>query len=118
MGTITMTFSATLELINGIAKITLIGELDASVANIMRQQIEQAYQQQAKQLVLMAEKLTFMSSAGLRTLVFARQKMGTKVNIYIIAAQSQVIQPIEQTGFSRSVILLDTYDQARIDSGI
>jgi anti-anti-sigma factor len=110
-----MAFSAALEMVNGIAKITLMGELDASVAGALREKIEQANQQQAKRLVLLAEKLTFMSSAGLRTLVFARQKMGAKVEIFVVAAPPQVVEPIQQTGFSRSVILLEHYDAARID---
>ncbi|PJF24695.1 MAG: anti-anti-sigma factor, partial [Phototrophicales bacterium] len=92
-----MAFDATLEMVNGIAKITLTGELDASAAPIFREKIETAAAQNAAKLVLMVETLEYMSSAGLRTLVFAKQKMGQKVDIFIVGAQPQVIDPIKQT---------------------
>lgn len=110
-----MAFDATLEMVNGIAKITLTGELDASVAPIFREKIESAAEQNAAKLVLMVEGLEYMSSAGLRTLVFAKQKMGQKVDIFIVGAQPQVVDPIKQTGFHHSVIMLDTYDASRIE---
>ncbi len=99
-----------------IAKITLVGELDASVAPSFRDQIEEAAAQHAKKLVLLLETLDYMSSAGLRTLVFAKQKMGAQVKIYLIGTQEQVVEPIRQTGFHYSVIMLDTYDPAVIEA--
>jgi anti-anti-sigma factor len=111
-----MAFEANLEMDKGIAKVTLIGELDASVANLFREKIEEAAQQEAKRLVLLMEQLEYMSSAGLRVLVFAKQKMGTSVDIYVVGAQPQVVEPIRQTGFHRSVEMLDAYDAAQIEN--
>ena len=111
-----MALRVEMELHNGIARITLSGELDASVAELLREKIEHAYDKQAKRLVLMMQDLTFMSSAGLRVLVFARQRMGSKTDIYVVGAPPAVTEPIIQTGFSRSVILLDHYDAARIEA--
>ena len=111
-----MAFESTLEVApNGIAKITLVGELDASVAQILRDRIEEAASQQAKKLVLLLSTLDYMSSAGLRTLVFAKQKMGSGVTIYVVGAQPQVVEPIRQTGFHHSVVMLDAYDAALIE---
>jgi anti-anti-sigma factor len=105
-----MAFEASLEMAEGIAKITLTGELDASVAGDFRTRIEEAAAQQAKKLVLLLAALEYMSSAGLRTLVFAKQKMGSGVTIYVVGAQPQVVEPIKQTGFHHSVVMLDAYD--------
>ena len=110
-----MAFEANLEVVNAIAKVTLAGELDASVANEFRLKIEEASRQQVKRLVLLMDKLEYMSSAGLRVLVFAKQKMGANVSIYVVGAQPQIVEPIRQTGFHHSVVMLDTYDAAQIE---
>ena len=110
-----MAFEATLNLESGIAKITLVGELDASVAPIFQEKIQEAASAHAQKLVLLMQGLNYMSSAGLRTLVFAKQKMGAQVKIYLIGTQEQVVEPIKQTGFHYSVIMLDTYDATVIE---
>ncbi|MEP7284716.1 MAG: anti-sigma factor antagonist [Chloroflexota bacterium] len=110
-----MAFEATLEIVNQIAKITLTGELDATVAAQFRQKIEEAVAQQAKAIVLMVSGLDYMSSAGLRVLVFAKQKIGRGVDIFIVGAQEQITEPINQTGLQNSLNFLDTYDAAVIE---
>ncbi|MBD2772701.1 anti-sigma factor antagonist [Iningainema tapete] len=105
-----MTFNATLETNNDIAKITLSGELDASTAPVFKEKVEEAATQNVKRLVLLAQDLEYMSSAGLRVLIFAKQKMGAKVEIYIVGAQEMVKDTIEHTGFHYSVVMLDEYN--------
>lgn len=95
---------------DGTAELTLTGELDASVANDFKVAVEKAAADKAKRLVLNMKALEFMSSAGLRVLVFAKQKMGTGVDIYIIGAQDVVRDTIEMTGFQQSVIMQDEYN--------
>ncbi len=111
-----MAFDAKLEVANGIAKITLSGELDASVAGDFRTKIEEAAAQKVSKLVLILDALEYMSSAGLRTLVFAKQKMGASVKIYVVGATEAVSEPIRQTGFHHSVIMMDTYDPGVIEA--
>ena len=111
-----MSFSVTSESKNGIAQFTLVGELDAAAASSSRRAIEQAAASQPKRVVLIMDALTYMASAGLRTLVFAKQKMGANVDIYVIGVQEAVRETIEMTGFHHSVIMLDTYDAAEIEN--
>jgi len=112
-----MAFSVALEMTdNGIAKITLAGELDASVAQEFRDEVDRAAGLGAKRLVLLREELEYMASAGLRSLIFAKQKMGTDVDIYIISAQDPIIDTLTMTGFHHSVIMLDEYDAAQIET--
>ena len=71
-----MAFTCSLLVEDRIAKITLTGELDAASAGGFRDRIAEAATQNPRALVLMMENLDYMASAGLRTLIFAKQKMG------------------------------------------
>ena len=111
-----MAFNVTSETVNGIARATLAGELDASVAGVFKTAIEQLAAQHPKRLVLFMAELEYMASAGLRTLVFAKQKMGPHVDIYVIGAHDAVRETIEMTGFHQSVFMLNEYDAAEIEN--
>ncbi len=111
-----MAFSLTSEARGRIAVITLTGELDASVAGQLRDAVEQAAKAEADRLVLDMTTLDYMASAGLRGLVFAKQKMGANVDIFIVGAHDAVFETIEMTGFHHSVFMLDTYDAAQIEA--
>jgi len=107
-----MAFTATLEVKNEVAFVTITGELDASVAPQFRTQIEAAAAQHVKRLVLRMDDLSYMASAGLRSLVFAKQKMGSGVDIFMVAVQEPVAETIKMTGFDNSVIMVPSYDEA------
>jgi anti-sigma B factor antagonist len=111
-----MAFNATLETNNDTATITLSGRLDANTAPVFKQEVETAASQQVKRLVLMMQDLEFMASAGLRVLIFAKQKMGADTDIYIIGAQEMVLDTLQKTGYDQSVIVLDEYDPAQIEA--
>jgi anti-anti-sigma factor len=111
-----MAFTITSEDVKGIGKIYLTGELDASVAGQFRDAIEALAKANCKRLVLVMTDLDYMASAGLRALVFARQKMGSGVDIYVVGAHDAVMETIEMTGFHHSVVMLDTYDAAVIET--
>ncbi len=112
-----MAFTATSEVTeNSIGKITLTGELDASVAPVFKAEIEKVAAQSVKRLVLLMSDLTYIASAGLRVLIFAKQKMGSGVDIFVIGAQEQVVETLENTGFHYSVTLLPEYDESVVDA--
>lgn len=107
-----MAFDAQLTMAGSIAKITLIGSLDASTASRFKEVIEQAAAQSPTRLVLFMEHLDFLASAGLRVLIFAKQKMGTSVDIYVIGSQGPVLGTLEMSGFHHSVYIQETYIDA------
>jgi len=104
-----MSFIAAFETINDTAEITLAGELDASTAPIFKAEIEKAIGIDLKKLILIMNDLEYMSSAGLRVLIFAKQKMGSKVDIYLVGMQENVKDTIQKTGFHHSVIVSKEY---------
>lgn len=92
-----------------VAKITLEGELDASVANKFKETVEKAAAESPTRLVLFMNKLTFMASAGLRVLIFAKQKMGETVDVYVVGAQGPVLNTLQMSGFHHAVHIQDSY---------
>jgi anti-anti-sigma factor len=111
-----MAFDVKAETNNGIAKVALVGELDASVAGEFRNAIEDVAAGQPKRVVLLLNDLTFIASAGLRVLIFAKQKLGSAVDLYVVGAHDAVLETLTMTGFHHSVILLDSYDAAEIEN--
>ncbi|MBO9998461.1 MAG: anti-sigma factor antagonist [Cyanobacteria bacterium SID2] len=110
-----MTFNATLEHNGSIAQIELSGELDAKSAPMFKEEVEQAATLGVEKLVLSMENLSYLSSAGLRVLIFAKQKMGTGVDIYLISLQEMVLETIQKTGFHHSVEILDEFEFPQFD---
>ncbi len=107
-----MAFDAQLQMQDKVAKITLSGSLDASATARFKELIEQAAAQSPGRLVLFMDKLEFLASAGLRVLIFAKQKMGSAVDIYVIGSKGPVLGTLEMSGFHHSVYLRDTYAEA------
>ncbi len=111
-----MAFNAKSEVTDGIAKITLSGELDAAAAPAFKAEIEKAAAQHPRKLALLVQDLEYVASAGLRVLIFAKQKLGTDVDIYVVGAQPAVAETLSLTGFNYSVVMLDSYDAAQIEA--
>lgn len=106
-----MNLTTTLETTNNTAKIVLSGELDGSNAEQFKSKIEEAATFKPTRLILLVKELEYMASAGLRILIFAKQKMGKEVDIYVVSAQEMVLDTIEKTGFHHSVILVKNEDE-------
>jgi len=104
-----MALNVSTESSGDVVKITLDGELDASVSGVFREAVEKAAVQKPKRLVMFMDKLAFMASAGLRILIFAKQKMGADVQIYVVGAQGPVLKTLQMSGFDRAVYLKDAY---------
>jgi anti-sigma B factor antagonist len=93
------------------ASIRLVGDLDSASAPKLNELISQAAAVPGKvrRLVLLMERLNYLSSAGLRCLVFAHQKM-PGLEIVLIGARSEVAETIRLTGLDRAVTLQDPAD--------
>lgn len=92
------------------AVLVLVGELDATAAVELRDAIAGVSEPAPGRLVLKLADLLYMASAGLRTLVFARQKMPPGVEIVLVSTQHSVRETLELTGFLHSVTLVDSFD--------
>ena len=102
-----MPFAASSSRNGGTALIRLEGELDALTAPDFQLEVDRAAEGEVDRLVLDMTSLTYLSSAGLRALVFARQKMADDVKIVLVSVSEEVEQTIRLVGFHRSVIFSD-----------
>ena len=105
-----MAFSAVLEMNDDVATISLSGDLDASSAPMFKQTVASIPSEDISKLVLLAKDLDYMSSAGLRVLIFSKQKMGSDVEIYVVSPQEMVLDTLKKTGFHHSVTIVDEYE--------
>jgi anti-anti-sigma factor len=90
--------------------IRLTGELDSGSAPTLNEMIGQAAQHPVDRLVLLMDRLDYLSSAGLRCLVFAHQKFGPGVEIVLVGTKREVAETIQLTGLDRSVTMQDPAD--------
>ena len=91
--------------------LVLAGELDAAAAPEVRIHIEQLLEPKPGKLVLFVEELRFMASAGLRILIFAKQKQ-PDVAIYLIKPQAPIVDTLKKTGFYESVYVETEWSDA------
>lgn len=92
---------------DGVATLVLVGTVDSASARTLDERIVAATDQPVSRLVLVLDELTFLSSAGLRSLLYAHQRLGRGVHIELVNARPEVAETIRMTGFDQSVTLLD-----------
>ena len=109
-----MSFTVTSLVDSGVATMTLAGRLDANTAPMFKVEIEKVSEQRPQTVVLFVSELEYMASAGIRMLVFAKQKMGAAADLYIIGAHEQIVSTLEMTGVDKSVIFADAFEPATL----
>jgi len=90
------------------ATIAMDGDLDAQTAPIFQEQAQRAAEQHPQRLVLDMTRLGYMSSAGLRQLVYAQQKLDDDVQIVLLGANPHIEQTIRLVGLEQSVTFADS----------
>jgi len=103
-----MAFSTFLSVADHTATIELVGELDSGSAPKLHHAIEEALRSDVSCLELRASELTYMSSAGLRALLFARQKLGEDGRVIMLGAPEVVARTVRLAGLDTSIQLTDT----------
>ena len=104
-----MALDIVLTVANQVAEVALVGQLDASTAPLFQKELEKAATQKPRYLVLRMSGLDFMASAGIRMLIFAKQKMGRDVDVYVIAPQESILETLNRTGLLNTVIVQDEF---------
>ncbi|MEV8534069.1 STAS domain-containing protein [Streptomyces sp. NPDC051211] len=102
-----MPLSVSLSIEGDTTVIELKGELDASTAPDFHQTIEKAAGHGTTTVEIKMAGVGYMASAGLRSLVFAQQKVANNVTIKVTGASEPVARTIRTAGLDRSIVLSD-----------
>jgi anti-anti-sigma factor len=110
------TFESDVQVADGTAAITLTGKLDETVAGALERDLQRALASNPQRVVLRAEGLESISSAGARALLFLRQKLPFEnVDLYIVGAKPEVAEACRLVDTDeQSFVLVD--DMASIES--
>lgn len=109
-----MAFSVTSQFDGTVAQLTLSGRLDANTARQFQNEIEQVAQERPRTVALFVHDLEYMASAGIRMLVFTKQKLGSAADVYVVGAQQQIVHTLEMTGVDKSVILVEQFEAVAV----
>jgi anti-anti-sigma factor len=89
-----------IDLENDIARFTLTGRLDTNNAPILTEHLKTLKGLPIKNIKFLVKNLDYISSAGLRSMVFAKQKIGDNIQVFIIDPKPAVLDVIKMTGFN------------------
>lgn len=97
--------------IGEVSKVKLHGHIDASIAPALMDELKPliAQKDKVKKLVFYADELEYIASAGIRAVVFAKQKLGGKVQVFLIGASATVIDVFKMTGIDKFLTIQDTF---------
>lgn len=100
-----MSFTVTLTRNGGNSTLLLTGSLDSQAAPRLRDAIERATATPVERLVLDMEELSYLSSAGLRCLLYAQQRITDGARLVVAGAAPGVLESIRMTGLDQSLEL-------------
>ena len=86
--------------------VTLKGRLDGVVAPKLHEEMSAIYGETITKVTFDAKELEYISSAGLRVIVFVKQKLGDSVQLCLKDASAEIKSVMELTGFSNFVDMI------------
>ena len=96
---------------DGCAKVILSGRLDATNAPALQEELKKLIGEKIARLVFFANNLEYISSAGLRIIIFAKQKIGADSKVYFIGGQDAVVNVIRMSGLDNFMDIQPTYNE-------
>lgn len=90
----------------GEVDVVLKGRLDATVAPQLHQEMAKMQGGDIKKVTFDVKELEYIASAGLRVIIFTKQKLGADTQIFMKDVNEDVMQVIEMTGCSNFVTVI------------
>ncbi len=79
--------------------IALVGRLDTTTAPDLEKELKELFEQGVSQLTLDFEQLDYISSAGLRVLLFAQKSLSENGKMTIRNVKPEIMEVFDITGF-------------------
>lgn len=95
---------------DGFHLLCLQGDVDTKTAPALFEALTQLELKTIVDLRIDMISVGFLSSAGLRALVFAKQKMPNESRLILVGANQEIIDVITKTGLAQAVMLVTTHD--------
>lgn len=95
---------------DGTVAITLSGNLDGKNAPALSDELKKTLSGEVTRIVFYAADLVYISSAGLRVIIFAKQKLGDDADIVMVGARKDVLDVIKMSGLDSIMEFLDNYE--------
>jgi anti-anti-sigma factor len=92
-----------------VAKITLVDRIDTTNAPALADDLKKLVGQNIEKIVFLAKDLKYISSAGLRAIVFAKQKIGKNTTVFLVGASKEILGVFKMTGFDSFLTVQETY---------
>ena len=86
--------------------ITLKGRLDATVAPQLHEELAKMEGGDIKKVTFDVKELEYIASAGLRVIIFAKQKLGADTQIFMKDVNDDVMQVLDMTGSSNFITII------------
>ena len=96
---------------NAVVKVELCGRLDATNAEGLQIELKQFIGQKVDKLVFLVKELEYISSAGLRVIIFAKQKIGVDAHIFLVGAQPAILSVVKMSGLDNFLTLAETFSE-------
>lgn len=98
--------------IGAVSKVKLHGHIDSSIAPELMNELKTliARKSEVKKLVFYADELEYIASAGIRSVVFAKQKLGGGVEVFLIGASKTVLDVFKMTGIDKFLTVQNSFE--------
>ncbi len=90
----------------GEVDVVLKGRLDATVAPQLHEEMAKMQGSDIKKVTFDVKELEYIASAGLRVIIFTKQKLGADTQIFMKDVNDDVKQVIEMTGCDNFVTII------------
>ena len=95
---------------DGFPLLNLEGDIDTKTAPVLFEALNQLELASIGDLRIDMNSVGFLSSAGLRALLFAKQKMANQNRLILIGANKDIVDVITKTGLADAVMLVNSHE--------